>query len=150
MQFQIQCEPQAELQAELWSDSDIECRIIGERNDEVKQIERDVSDLADIFTDLSALIDTQGESIETCVANTEQANINIAVATESLAIAEVTVAGIRRWLIGAGVTSAGITVTGAALTFVSLPIGLTAVGVGLIGVAVTGVIAKNEGGPGSS
>lgn len=127
---------------DLQSISDVETHIINERKAEMFQIEQNVSDLADIFADLSSLVNEQGEQLDIASNHVEMSEINTHESVTNLSVASDTATKIRKWLIGAGVTSAAVTITGAALTFVSIPIGLTAVGVGIVGVALSGALSR--------
>lgn len=68
--------------------SDVEEKIIRERNLEIRQIERDIEDLAEIQKDLSFYVFEQGEQINLCAENVNIVEKNTEEALSNLEKAE--------------------------------------------------------------
>lgn len=116
---------------------DVNDVIVRERNLEISQLERDVSLIAEIMTDMSTLVQSQGEQLQVASNNVDHANEELVVAVKSLEQSMTLQSGIRTWVLGAGVASAGLTVSGGLLAILSLPMGLATMGVGVLGAALT-------------
>lgn len=114
------------------SDDEINFKLTEERNTEINQIETDMTLLSEIFTDLSAMIYTQGESIETAVNNVGSAEIHAHEATQNLEKAVITHQTINKKFLGALVTSIGVTATGVGVAFLSIPTGVVLVASGVV------------------
>ena len=63
---------------------DIDYKIVEERNTEIKKLSKDMEDLSEIMTNLSAMVYDQGETIESSVKNIENSEISTLEAVESL------------------------------------------------------------------
>lgn len=126
------------MQMQLYEvNDDVNDIIVRERNLEIRQLEREVSLIAEIMTEMSTFVQSQGEQLDMASDNVEHANEELVVAVKSLEQSMTLQSTFRKWVIGAGVASAGITVSGGLLAILSLPIGLATMGIGMIGAAVT-------------
>ena len=111
--------------------------ILIERNTEIRQIERDVSMIAEIMTDMATLVHVQGEELDVAADQVENATVNVSEAVRHLENSSELQSRFRKWVIGAGVISVGVMVTGGLLAVASLPIGLATMGIGALGGAIT-------------
>ena len=118
-------------------DREVQNRIVEERNLEIKQLERDISDIAEIMSDMSTLVESQSEQINLAVENIEHAEGEIVEATKNLENASNHQTSLRKWIIGAGVASVGLTLSGGVIAIVSLPFGLATIGFGVLGAVLT-------------
>lgn len=126
------------MQMQLYEvNDDVNDIIVRERNLEIRQLEREVSLIAEIMTEMSTFVQSQGEQLDMASDNVEHANEELVVAVKSLEQSMTLQSTFRKWVIGAVVASAGITVSGGLLAILSLPIGLATMGIGMIGAAVT-------------
>lgn len=67
----------------------VDRKIIEERNTEIKHMERDFEDMAEISKDLGVLLHEQGEMIEVALTNLHDAQICLKESKEVLAQAEI-------------------------------------------------------------
>ena len=121
-------------------DLDIQRRVIADRNQEIKELESQMTDLAEIFRDLSLILHEQGEQIDVSALNVEDASENIIIAEQHLeqAVALQTKTqsfywkgalvfggfalggvGLAFWVPIAGIVTTGVAATGA-LSFLGL------------------------------
>ena len=99
---------------------EIDNKILEERNLEIKNLESDIQDIAEIMSDLSLLIFEQGDSLETCVKNIENTEIHVNESIKSLENVEIYVNNRRKILRSFGIIVGGA--TAGAIGFVAGPL----------------------------
>ena len=123
--------------------SEVDMRIIEERNAAMKAIADDMSDLEEIMRELSVLVENQREPLIEATENMVHAAEEVQEAVQNLEQAENHTSRSRKWVVGAGVTCAGVVLSGGLLAFISIPVGMVTLGAGLIGGVITiGVATK--------
>lgn len=100
--------------------SEIERKIIEERNKDVSDIEREVITISEIMLDLAVLVNDQKETIETVVQNIENSNVNIEESVKTLEKAEEYVIQNNKTIRNAIIIIGGISL--GALGFIAGPI----------------------------
>jgi len=101
-------------------DKHIDDRIIQERNWEIKSLESDIQDIAEIMFDLSLMVNDQGETLETAIQNIENTEMATYEAVKNLEKTEFYVNKSRKILRSAGIIIGGATV--GAIGFIVGPI----------------------------
>ena len=95
-------------------------RIIQERNWEIKSLESDIQDIAEIMFDLSLMVNDQGETLETAIQNIENTEMATYEAVKNLEKTEFYLNKSRKILRSAGIIIGGATV--GAIGFIVGPI----------------------------
>lgn len=120
--------------------NDVDYEIIRDRNEDIKELESQMVDLAEIFRDLSIIVHEQGEQIDVSAMNVEHAVENIVIAERHLEQASTLQTkvqsfywkgalvfggfalggvGLAFWVPIAGIVTSGVAATGA-LSFIGL------------------------------
>lgn len=124
--------------------SQVDDAIVEERNEEIKSIELEMELLAEITTDLSLMINTQGYDLDFAAQHVDIAEINVHEAVQHIEVAEKYHRKVSKKLVGMIITSAGVVVGGGVLTILSPVAGIITAGCGLAaGVTFTAMAIKN-------
>ncbi|KAL4649088.1 syntaxin-7 [Arapaima gigas] len=81
--FQSEGHPQAQVQEDDITEDDL--RLIQERENAIRQLESDITDINDIFKDLGMMVHEQGDMIDSIEANVESADVHVQSGTQQLA-----------------------------------------------------------------
>ena len=128
------------------STSDIDRQILLESNHEARELEKEVSLLADCFKELAILLGNQGEELLKAEQNTKQIECNTKEAADVLEKAEESVRP-KNWIFRGALAFTGVTAGGVGLFFLNPIAGIAAAGVGLAGlVGLAGVAVKQRRG----
>ncbi|KPP79778.1 hypothetical protein Z043_100602, partial [Scleropages formosus] len=79
----LESQPQAQVQEDAITEDDL--RLIQERENAIRQLESDITDINDIFKDLAMMVHEQGEMIDSIEANVESADVHVQSGTQQLA-----------------------------------------------------------------
>jgi len=117
-------------------------RLVEERNNEIRQIEKDVIDISEIMNDLALFVYDQGESIESVMNNIKNSEIATNEAVESLEKTVIYVNKRRNILRNMGIIVGGATV--GAFGFIAGPIigAVTLISGGAIGTGIAYITNK--------
>lgn len=121
----------------VMSDDEINDEIIRSRNEDIRFIEEQLTDLCEIQSHIGMMILNQREKIEVCEEHVVDASANVKEATVNLSTASSYKSKIRGTLVGAGAVFGTVALGGLGIAF-WLPIaGIIAGGIGITGVAAT-------------
>lgn len=113
---------------------EVDMAIIEDRNAELKQVERDMEMLGEIFTDLSVLVEFQGDELDRLADTTEVIVVNVEEGVKALEKAEVHQRSYRSKFVTGALVSGTVAVGGVAVAVVLSPlIGIIAAGCGVAG-----------------
>lgn len=87
---------QNQMQTSLQMEEEVNMELLQEREQAVRKLEADISDVNQIFKDLATLVHEQGEVIDSIEANVEQAQIQVSEGTQQLSKAREHQAAARR------------------------------------------------------
>jgi hypothetical protein len=115
---------------------DVEFEIIRSRNEEIKELESEMTLLAEIFRDLSLIVHEQGDQIDVSAMNVEHASENIEIAERHLEEAAVIQTKVQSFYWKGALVFGGVALGGVGLAFF-VPIA----GIVTSGVAATGALS---------
>jgi hypothetical protein len=117
-------------------DDDIVKAILDDRNREVRELESQMTDLANIFRDLSEMLYDHGEKIDVSALHVETAETNIIITEQHLEKAAVTKNNVQSFYWKGALVCGGFVLGGVGLAF-WIPIA----GIVTSGVAATGAVS---------
>lgn len=115
---------------------EVDLEIIRNRNEDIKELESQMTDLAEIFRDLSVIVHEQGEQIDVSAMNVEHASENIVIAERHLEEALVIQTKVQSFYWKGALLFGGVALGGVGLAFF-VPIA----GIVTSGVAATGALS---------
>jgi len=77
--------PNAQLQATLQMEEEVDLRELQEREQSIRKIETDIVEVNSIFKDLATMVHEQGEVIDSIEANVETASIQVTEGAQQIA-----------------------------------------------------------------
>ena len=124
------------MQEQILQLDDVDFNIIRDRNEDIKELESQMIDLAEIFRDLSVIVHGQGEQIDVSAMNVEHASENIVIAERHLEEALVIQTKVLSFYWKGALVFGGVALGGVGLAFF-VPIA----GIVTSGVAATGALS---------